>query len=432
MTVMFDYTQKSFWGGTWYPYWSLIVISILGGFFGLDHMWLRSPTTGLAKFIINIFGFGIWYFYDLIQILGEKQSVMKNGLSAPIIGPLGIGAGMFSDNNSGGPFSKAPWRFMAYILLIWLPFGFDFIVAGDTYGAMGKFICTVIPLLWPIAIIWGIINIIRAHFMPKTLFTKGTYRMFPINFFMDSNGPSVLGPFDLGLVPPDESCKTDGFVQTIAKPVLDAVKLAGDAASNAAVMAGHTAVEIITPGLPQAVMATTKAVQATAGATQIAANTTGTVLSGLGTASEAAASGATKVSRSVASGLAETANTVTNAAQNIIKAGAEPIKGVIKTGSSLVQEIPKATQELPGIGSQVTSSLGQLTSADGLKKLAHIGGGSAIMASGSSDMTTIALLSLFVVIIGGGTIMAVRRMNLKPSLFDKKNDSDTPPEPRRI
>ena len=57
---MFDYTQQPFWRGPWYPYWSLIIISIFGGLFGLDHFWLRSPLTGVLKMIVNIFGLGIW------------------------------------------------------------------------------------------------------------------------------------------------------------------------------------------------------------------------------------------------------------------------------------------------------------------------------------------------------------------------------------
>ena len=161
MGVMFDYTQKSFWGGSWYPYWSLIIISIIGGLFGLDHFWLRSPLTGTLKFFVNIFSLGLWYFYDLVQILGEKESVMKNGLSAPIIGPLGIGAGMFRDNNPNEPLAKAPYKFLAYLILAFLPFGFEFFLAGDSNGAMAKFICTIIFFLWPIAIIWSVVNVGR-------------------------------------------------------------------------------------------------------------------------------------------------------------------------------------------------------------------------------------------------------------------------------
>ena len=51
---VFDYTQKAYWGGPWYPYWSLLLVSVFGGFIGLDHLYLRSPTTGICKFIVNI------------------------------------------------------------------------------------------------------------------------------------------------------------------------------------------------------------------------------------------------------------------------------------------------------------------------------------------------------------------------------------------
>jgi hypothetical protein len=52
--------------------------------------------------------------------------------------------------------------------------------------------------------------------------------------------------------------------------------------------------------------------------------------------------------------------------------------------------------------------------------------------SGLSNIETIALLLLFSVLMGGGTLMAVRRMNLSSSFEQKKNESDTPPEPRSI
>ena len=39
-------------------------LSVLGGFFGLDHLYLRSPLTFIAKLITNIFTFGTWWLYD--------------------------------------------------------------------------------------------------------------------------------------------------------------------------------------------------------------------------------------------------------------------------------------------------------------------------------------------------------------------------------
>ena len=64
----FDYTQKPFWRGVWYPYWSLILVSILGGLFGLDHWYLRSPVSGVLKLIVNVLTFGLWYFYDILVL----------------------------------------------------------------------------------------------------------------------------------------------------------------------------------------------------------------------------------------------------------------------------------------------------------------------------------------------------------------------------
>jgi len=367
---MFDYTQQPFWRGPWYPYWSLIIISIFGGLFGLDHFWLRSPLTGVLKMIVNIFGLGIWYFYDLLQILGEKESVMKNGLTAPIFGPLGIGAGMFVDNNQGKPLAKSPYRFLAYLILLWLPFGFDFYIAGDSNGAMAKFICTIVPIFWPIAFIWGFVNIVKALFTPKSVFTEGTYRMFPVNWFTDASGPSVLGPVD---IPAGSGvCGTGGITGVISS------------------VAG-SAVGVIAPGLIPAVGAITGATEA------------------------------------VADGITETATASANAAKEVINSAIKPAINVASTASSVAVEIPAAVQGLHGVGSEITSKLGAVTSNEGLKALAKQSGG-------GSDFSSLALLLFFTIILGGGTFMAVRRMNLNTSFFIKKSDdkNDAPPESRGL
>jgi hypothetical protein len=219
---LFDYTQRAYWGGPWYPYWTLIIISILGGFFGLDHFWLRSPTTGFAKAIINVLSLGLWYAYDLVQILGEKDTVMKNGLSIPIVGSAGIGSGMFVDNQPGTLTSKSPLRYMAYLFLILLPFGFDMYVAGDTYGALAKFVCAINPFFWIIAIIWYFFTIGQTIFTPKSIFEEGTTRMFPFTWLMDPNGHSILGPKE---IPPSTGkCESGitGVVGSVAAPIVGA------------------------------------------------------------------------------------------------------------------------------------------------------------------------------------------------------------------
>jgi hypothetical protein len=190
---LFDYTQKKYWGAPWYPYWTLMVATIVVGFFGLDHFWLRSPLTGFLKAIANVLTLGLWYFYDIIQVITEREKVEKYGLSAPVVGPLGIGAGMFRNEEAvDEEHSKSPFRFLAYIVLLFFPltFGLEYVVAGDMAGAIFKFIMNFIP---PLGIIYTLASIGQTLFMPKTLFENGTYHVMPASIFLGQYGVEAAG-----------------------------------------------------------------------------------------------------------------------------------------------------------------------------------------------------------------------------------------------
>jgi len=342
-------------------------MTVVFGFFGLDHVWLRSPLSGFLKFVLNIFTLGIWYFYDILQVFGEKDSVMKNGLSAPLIGPLGIGAGMFKDSNPDGPTARSPLKFMAYMLLLWMPFGIDLYIAGDSNGAIVKFILTmlaflVLPLF--VAVIWGFANIGRSIFMPKELFTKGTYRMFPVSWFMDPLGPSTLGPVDIPAgVGECGSGGAGSVVSYVAGPILETIPVVG--AAQAAVQAATATADVATVA---------------------------------------------------AKGAAAAIETTQNAYKNIVDSIIKPATQVIGTGVALGSQMAELKAQIPtreGLMASATS------------KLIQKGGGS------DTDISGMALLILFVVILGGGTIMAASRMGLNSSLFTKQKEDadDTPPKP---
>ena len=65
----------------------------LFGFLGLDHFYLRSPGTGIAK-LLTCGGFLFWWIWDLVQISAEKKRVLNYGLSMPLDIHTGIGQGM--------------------------------------------------------------------------------------------------------------------------------------------------------------------------------------------------------------------------------------------------------------------------------------------------------------------------------------------------
>jgi hypothetical protein len=338
---MFDYTQSKFWGGAWYPYWTLILMTVIFGFFGLDHLWLRSPTTSLLKFIINIFTLGSWYFYDILQIFGERESVMKNGLSAPFAGPLGIGAGVFVDNNpTGDKSNREPYKFMLYSLLVWLPFGIDLLVAGDIDGAIIKFILTISIIGFPMVLCWSLVNYIYLITKPKEFFTTGNYHMFPLNSLIGEYGSSILGPRDI-----------------IIDSELTVDKIKGKV-----------------KGIPVA----------------------GTYVAVLDSAEKAA-------------------GTLSKIAGAIDKLPPEQLIEKI-----ILPEI----KQLSSPNSAPVTKHAVAGAADAIKTIQK-GGGL------DSNISETALLILFVIILGGGTISAANRMGLNSYLFNKQkeNDNDTPPEP---
>lgn len=386
----FDYTQKPFWRGAWYPYWSLILVSILGGLFGLDHWYLRSPVSGVLKLIVNVLTFGLWYFYDILQIIGEPDYVKKYGLSAPVWGPLGIGAGMFreSDQNSGGPLAKAPFRYFAYLFLTLLPFGFDYFIAGDTMGAAARFLTSIFFLLWPIGFIWGCVNMFRATFMPEHLFTKGMYRMFPFSLVMDTYGPSKLGPVDIGITDDEtDQCgnQPKGLFGTIFSFMFGWIPALAT-----------TVLNIVLPGIAPASAAVGAAVQA----------------------------GAT------------TAKVAADSASAVIQAATAPAAQTVSTVSSIAQKAPAAVAALPSVAGAATAGLAAATTPAGLKALAATQKGGGLM---SVDKSNIALFIVFAILLGGGSLLALQRvLNLNTiNLLKRREDeqpkeSDSPPEPRGI
>lgn len=402
-----SYTRKTFWGGPWYPYWSLAVVTVLGGFFGLDHFWLRSPTTGFVKLLVNILGFGLWWFYDMIQIFGEKDNVMEHGLTAPFVGPLGIGAGMFRDNQPDAPLSKSPFRWMGYLATMWMPFGIDSLVAGDSDGALARFSTFLLFIfLWPISILWGIWNVGRTLFVPEKLFTEGTIRMFPFTWFMDSNGPSTLGPHD---VPTGVNGQCEQGADGFFKRTFGSILVFLDYVLPNTI---KTAMYTLFPGLAPAVEASAAAVTAVAGTTKAAANTVTATI---------------------------------GAAKNIVEAAAVPAKAIVSTASQVVQQVPAALDAAQSLAGPVGAQLQSYTTPEGLLKAAGAGAVAAgapmtggALLDGNTDWTNSVLFGVFLVILGGGAYLAARRLHIGEKLFSKQEPddgrqrNDTPPKPSSV
>lgn len=128
-------------------------LSVLGGFFGLDHLYLRSPLTFIAKLIINILTFGTWWLYDATQAVFNRDVVRIFGLGVPGLGPKGIAAGVLANDVP----DKKHMAFFVYALSLFAGgiFGLDSFITGNKLTGFIRVMCLITFIFIPVAIfIW--------------------------------------------------------------------------------------------------------------------------------------------------------------------------------------------------------------------------------------------------------------------------------------
>jgi hypothetical protein len=151
-------------GAAYLSYNMLLALSVLGGFLALDHLYLRSPLTFLAKLVLNIFTLGAWWLYDASQVVFNRDVVKIFGLSLPGWGPMGIGAGSLA----GDVPDKKHMAFFAYGLALIFGgiFGLDSFLVGDKQSGFIRLISLITVVFAPIAMFWWGLNLVK--FFAKT------------------------------------------------------------------------------------------------------------------------------------------------------------------------------------------------------------------------------------------------------------------------
>jgi len=191
-----EITQGSYWKGSQMPYWlyQFLTAFPLTGALGIDHLALRSPLTGLLKFISFVPLFGFWYFYDIAQIFGERELVEKYGMAVPFYGPIGLGAGIFDGKNTT-PAPKEmpkPWMFIGYVItsVIFFFFPINKIIIGDFYAALAQFVLYFVL----VGFFWSFWDMGRAIFFTRNVLEEGPSH-FGLGYYIDPTyDRSVLGP----------------------------------------------------------------------------------------------------------------------------------------------------------------------------------------------------------------------------------------------
>ena len=167
---LFDKTQYGYWGTDGknnLSYGLLMFLSIAGGFLALDHLYLRSPVSFVVKIILNLATFGLWWLYDVLQVVFNKDSVKLFGYTIPGYGPAGIGAGMLAGDKPGAKHSA--FLIYALSLIFGGMFGMDSFVVGDKGIGLIRILLLISVIFTPIAIIWHLFNLGKFFFKTESV-----------------------------------------------------------------------------------------------------------------------------------------------------------------------------------------------------------------------------------------------------------------------
>ena len=153
-------------GAAYLSYNTLLGLSVLGGFFALDHLYLRSPLTFLAKLVINILFLGVWWLYDASQVVFNRDVVKVFGLNAPGIGFTGIGQGIGAGVLASDVPDKKHMAFFYYAIAALLggAFGVDFFLTGhNRLGLFQLFLFITSIFAW-VPFVWWMYKCVRLFF----------------------------------------------------------------------------------------------------------------------------------------------------------------------------------------------------------------------------------------------------------------------------
>jgi len=138
-------------------------LTIAGGFFGLDYLYLGSPIGAIVKFIFNIFTLGYWWYFDALNATVSQDQIRLYGPSAPVIGATGLAAGRFRDAKRELPPTdqlNKHLNFMIYGLVIATLgiFGGDSFLTGNFFNGAIRLFSFISIIGIPIAMLWFVSN----------------------------------------------------------------------------------------------------------------------------------------------------------------------------------------------------------------------------------------------------------------------------------
>ena len=234
------------WGKPDRNYYIFVACSILFGFIGFDHFYLRSFGTGTQKLVVNFLTLGFWYWWDIIQVFTDGKKIREEGLNSPLDWIQGIGRGVFApmpgskqagggekcsdsrdsrdsrdshNEESNQPTFEAKKSYLLYTFLAicfgWL--GADKFYLGEGWQGLAKILSCFNIFLFLFGWMWVIWDAFHAFFRTDDVVKHGISAPMPYSFLF--NEPIDPDVFVVKEVSPEERKreKSVGLLDWIAK-----------------------------------------------------------------------------------------------------------------------------------------------------------------------------------------------------------------------
>ena len=359
-----------------------MALAVIGGFFALDHLYLRSPLTFLAKIVINLLFFGVWWLWDALQAVFNDDVIKVFGLGVPSMGPKGIAAGVLANDVP----DKKHMRFFIYAIALMFTgiFGVDSFLLGDKTSGFIRLISLITMIFSPIALGWWLYKLFKFFFDTKSV-TNGNYEYF--------GAPSP--PLPLTIV--EKLTSSIPILGSIIKPLVGAVENVGEFAEGV-VTNPSAAIDSVLRGPVQKIASLAKPV-----IEPVIQPVTNTVQMGL---------------KTVQTGL-ETAQQSVALGKHTLDTGASLAQSTIKTVGDVATAASAALSVAPAIASLSSGLTPNTISAAKTALTTQKGGGSA------SNVLPFVLMGTLAIIAVSGFILTYRRSRQN----ERPRKDDSPPEP---
>ena len=372
-------------GAVYLSYDVFMALAVIGGFFALDHLYLRSPLTFLAKIVINLLFFGVWWIWDALQAVFNDDVIKVFGLGVPSLGPKGIAAGVLANDVP----DKKHMRFFIYAICLLFTgiFGVDSFLVGDKTSGFIRLISLITLIFSPIALVWWLYKLFKFFFDTKTV-TNTNYEYF--------GAPSPP-------IPPTVAEKLKSSIPILGSIINPLVKVK-DAAVGAVDNVGEFAEEVITnPGAVIGSVLSGPIKTVALLAEPVIKPVTNTVQIGLQTVDD----------------IAGTARESLALGRNALDKGASLAQGVISTAGDVAKAAASALTVAPAIAGLSSGLTPNAISAAKTALTTQAGGGSA------SNVLPFVLMGTLALIAVSGFILTYRRSRQN----ERPRKDDSPPEP---